>query len=115
MNNSLRGALWSALVFPGSGQIVLKHVRRGVLFAVFSAVCVIVIVVVVAVQTWNGLEEQALSGNDIGFTYMLDSAFSTLITVKNYILPPLLLCWGISVADAWRLGRGRSEGETPHG
>ena len=29
MNNSLKGALLSGLVFPGLGQIMLKHYKRG--------------------------------------------------------------------------------------
>lgn len=30
MNNSLKGALLSGVVFPGLGQIILKHYKRGI-------------------------------------------------------------------------------------
>ena len=29
MNNALKGALLSGLVYPGLGQVVLKHYKRG--------------------------------------------------------------------------------------
>lgn len=64
-------------------------------------------VVVVARETWSGLEERALIGCAIGFQELVDSGFAALNTVRKYILPPLLLCWLISVVDAWRLGRGK--------
>jgi hypothetical protein len=99
--------LWSALVFPGSGQIALKHTRRGLFFAVIASICLIFMIVVVVRETWNGLEEQALRGYTIGFSELIDSGFAALNTVRKYILPPLLLCWFSSVVDAWRLGRDK--------
>ena len=38
MKNSLKGALLSGLVFPGLGQVVLKHYKRG--FALMLTVSV---------------------------------------------------------------------------
>jgi len=38
MNNSLKGALLSGFVFPGLGQVMLKHYKRGaVLILVVTA------------------------------------------------------------------------------
>ena len=31
MNNALKGAFLSGLIFPGLGQVVQKHYKRGVL------------------------------------------------------------------------------------
>jgi hypothetical protein len=104
MTDSVRGALWSALVFPGSGQIVLKHWKRGLFFALVSVVFVILILVSVVKGTWAGLEQQAIMGNDITISAMLKAGLSSLKTARDFILPPMILTWLLSVLDAWRLG-----------
>ena len=42
MNNSLKGALLSGLVFPGLGQIILKHHTRGIAFIIIVSVSLFV-------------------------------------------------------------------------
>jgi len=105
MKNSLRGALWSALVLPGSGQIVLKHWKRGLPFALASITGVILIAIIVVKGTWTGLEQQALQGNDFTLSDIAGAGLASLKTAGIYVLPPLLVCWLLSVVDAWRLGR----------
>ncbi len=105
MKNSTRGALWSALVFPGSGQIVLSHWKRAIPFALFNAVCIIFLIVSVSRGTWTGMEQEALQGADITLSTMLSVAFASLESAKNYILPMMFICWALSVIDAWMLGR----------
>jgi uncharacterized membrane protein len=105
VNNSLRGILWSALVFPGSGQFVLKHRKRGILFAVFAFCCAIALIVTVAAGTWKGLEDKAENGEDINLQAMFASAFSGVRNAEVFVLPPLFLCWLASVLDAGRLGK----------
>lgn len=105
MKDSTRGVLWSALVFPGSGQIVLKHLKRGLLFVLFSLAGVIAMIVTVVRGTWTGMEHLALQGSDISISSMITVAIGSLIIAKTYILPPMLFCWLFSVIDAWRLGR----------
>ncbi len=105
MKNSTRGALWSALVFPGLGQIVLKHWKRAIPFALFNTGCIIFLIVSVSRGTWTGLEEKALQGSDITLSTMLSVAFASLESAKNYIFPLMFLGWLLSVIDAWLLGR----------
>ena len=105
MKNSTRGALWSALVFPGSGQILLKHWQRAIPFALFNAFCIIFLIVSIFRGTWNCMEEKALQGIDITLPTMLSAAFTSLAGAKNYIFPLMFICWVLSVIDAWMLGR----------
>lgn len=105
MKNSTRGALWSALVFPGSGQIVLKHWKRAIPFALFNVCCIIFLIVSVVRGTWTGMEEKALQGYDITVSTMFSVAFTSLETVRNYILPLMFLGWLLNVIDAWLLGK----------
>lgn len=105
MKNSIRGALWSALIFPGSGQIVLNHRKRGLTFALISITGVVTAIITVVRGTWAGLEQQALLGADISLSAMGIVAVDSLSAAKNFVLPPMFLCWLLSVIDAWRLGR----------
>ncbi len=105
MKNSTRGALWSALVFPGSGQIVLKHWKRAIPFALFNGGCIIFLIVAIFRSTWTGLEQEALQGADINLSTILGVASTSLAGAKNYILPLMFLGWFLSVIDAWMLGK----------
>lgn len=105
MKDSVRGALWSAFLYPGSGQMVLNHFKRGMVFAVISASGVLAMLLVVIYGTWTGLEHLACKGEEITVPIMFSVAVSSLVKVKLYLLPPLLLCWLVSIADAWRLGK----------
>ncbi len=105
MKSSTRGALWSALIFPGSGQIVLKHRKRGLIFASVSVAGVIVLIITVVRTTWNNLEHIALQGSEITLSTMASVAFSSLEVVKKYILPMMLFWWLLGVIDAWLIGR----------
>lgn len=105
MRNSTRGALWSALIFPGSGQIVLKHRKRGLIFASVSVAGVIALIVAVVRTTWNNLEHVALQGGEITLSTMTSVAFSSLEAVKRYILPLMLFWWLLGIIDAWLIGR----------
>jgi len=105
VKDSVRGALWSALLYPGSGQMFLNHFKRGMVFAVIGASGVLVMLLVVIYGTWTGLEHLACKGEEISIPIMFSVAVSSLVQVKLYLLPPLVLCWLVSIADAWRLGK----------
>ncbi|MCD6587829.1 MAG: hypothetical protein J7K88_04700 [Candidatus Fermentibacteraceae bacterium] len=105
MKNSTRGVLWSALVFPGSGQIVLNHRKRGAVFALLSIAAVVAMIVTVVRGTWSGLESIALQGGEITLSSMGAVAASSLKTVKTHFLLPIALLWLINITDAWYTGK----------
>lgn len=105
MKNSTRGVLWSALVFPGSGQIVLHHWKRGAVFAVLSVAVVVAMIVTVVRGTWTGLESTALQGGEITISSMGIVVVSSLKTVRAHFLLPMALLWLASVIDAWYTGK----------
>jgi hypothetical protein len=111
MKNSTRAILWSALVFPGSGQVVLKHRKRGVVFALLSIVLVVAMVVTVVRSTWTGLESIALGGGEITPSSMIAIAVSSMHAVKAHFLLPMVLLWLINISDAWYTGRKMQEGD----
>jgi len=111
MKNSTRAVLWSALVFPGSGQIVLNHRKRGAVFALLSIAAVAAMIVTAVRGTWTGLESIALQGGEISLSSMGTVVVSSLERIRAQFLLPMVLLWLINIADAWYTGKktpGRS-------
>jgi len=100
-----KGVLLSALVFPGSGQMYFGRRKRGILFALFALLCSVGLVAIIVSGTWHGLESMAENGEEIGPRALYDSALMGLRNGEMFALPPLFLCWLLSLADAVRLSR----------
>lgn len=108
MKHSLKAALWSALVFPGVGHLVLKRYFSGICFALVSVIALSVIIVKV-VDLSNAIVERL--NND-----MIDLETSGLIgiisqsmvaadtSLMNYAFLVLLLTWLLAILDAYRVG-----------
>ena len=95
MKLALKGALLSGLVFPGLGQMVLRHVGRGLAFVAVAAACTAYIVTTVVNEVMQSLP--ALESGDMAA--MPASAGQT--GLAGWILA---LCWLWGVVDAYRLG-----------
>ena len=109
MSNSLRAALLSGLVFPGLGQIILKHYRRGVVLMLTVLVCLSA-VIVKAVQKGLAILNQIQSeGGEISMGTISNAAQQASITsysrMINIVLLVIVLCWIIGIIDAYRIGK----------
>ncbi len=109
MNNSLKGALLSGLIFPGLGQVVLKHYKRGavIMLAVLVSLSVVVVKAVqhaLAILEKIELEGWAISMSTISNAATLASTNSGSLTF-NLLLLFIIVCWIIGVVDAYRIGR----------
>lgn len=109
MRQSYKAALLAALVFPGSGHLLLKHFPAGILFAGTSLACLVVLVArameiaqVISEQILNG--EIALDMQHLSAEISAQSAAdgSTMASVATWVL---VFCWVASCVDAFRLGR----------
>ena len=109
MNNSLKGALLSGVVFPGLGQVRLKHYKRGIvlMFTVFASMVVMVLKTVQ--QAFTILENIMLEGGVIDIKTITDAATQAISTSDNvmYNLALLLIvvCWIFGIVDAYRIGK----------
>lgn len=74
MNNSLKGALLSGLIFPGLGQVVLKRYKRGALIILAVLVCLSVVVVKAVQNALSILEKIESAGGAISMSAILDAA-----------------------------------------
>jgi hypothetical protein len=118
MNNSLKGALLSGLVFPGLGQVVLKHYKRGavIMLTVLASLSVVVIKAIqLALSILENIDSEGvgISMRDISdaATQASTTSGSTTLNLVSFLL---ILCWIIGVVDAYRIGKKKDieEGST---
>lgn len=109
MKQSHKAALFSLLVFPGSGQFLQKQYLTGSLLAGTVIAC-LGLLVTRAIASANSISDKILSGEiplDIGHIQEAISAQSAAdtspaVTIAGWLL---VACWLFSTVDAWRLGR----------
>ncbi len=109
MNNSLKGAFWSGLIFPGLGQVVLKHYKRGAVIMLMVLIGMSVVVVkavhsALAILEGIELESGAISMSTISNAANQASTNSGSLTF-NLVLLLTILCWIFGVVDAYRIGK----------
>ncbi len=106
---SLKGALLSGIVFPGLGQVILKHYKRGIvlMFTVFASMMVIVIKAVQHALTI--LERIELEGGIIDIETITEAATqvssSSTSLIYNLGLLLIIFCWIFGIVDAYRIGK----------
>ena len=122
MKNSMKGALLSGLVFPGLGQIALKHYWRG--FALVLAVMAgLYIMIVTAVQQayviLDTLEaEGGMPDSDTISQAAAQAAAASDSPMITAVSMLILVCWIVGIIDAWRIGKqkdleGQAAGRMP--
>ena len=118
MNNSLKGAFLSGLIFPGLGQIVLKHYKRGAVIMLTVLVSASVVVVKAVQHALAILEKIESDGGAISMSTISNAATQASTTsgslTFNLLLLLVILCWIIGVVDAYRIGKKKDieEGST---
>jgi hypothetical protein len=109
MTNAVKGALLSALVFPGVGQIALKRYLRGVAFVLATLVCLAVMVAIAAREAGRILATMGSQGGVID-PAALSRAIAEATSGSGNRLFDLLsvaivLCWIVAALDAYRVGK----------
>jgi hypothetical protein len=109
MTQALKGALLSGLVYPGLGQLLLKHYRRGAAYAV-AASAGLAIIVMQAVQRATQILAQFDAGHEIPDTNRImqllhDSGTPTQALIYHLGLLLLIGGWLFSTVDGYIIGR----------
>ncbi len=118
MNNSLKGAFLSGLIFPGLGQVILKHYKRGAVLMLTVLVSLSVIVMKAVQQAFSILEKIESEGEAISMSTISNAATQASTTSRslifNLVLLLIIFCWIIGVVDAYRIGKKKDieEGST---
>jgi hypothetical protein len=109
MNNALKGALLSGLVFPGLGQLVLRQYRRGILIMLAVTISLSVIVIKAVRIAQDILQKVELQGDVIDMTAITDAATRDSLQsgsmMLNLLMVFIIICWIAATADAYRAGR----------
>jgi len=108
MRKSIKAALFSALVFPGSGHFVLGQRIRGALLAVVSIACLFILVSS-AVEIAQAITDRLLGGDialdadSISAEIERQSAAggSRFTGIASW---GLLGCWLLGIVDSFRAG-----------
>ena len=108
MKKSLKAALYSGLVMPGAGQIILKHYKKGVGLLLTSLLCVTYLIIDAIEQSMT-LVDKIISG-DIEMTESsLESAIHNVssdgATTYTIITTTIMVCWIVGIIDAYLCGK----------
>ena len=109
MNNALKGAFLSGVIFPGLGQVVLKHYKRGAIIMLTVVVGMSVVVVKAVQHALAILETIESGGGAISMSTISNAATQASNTsggvTFNLVLLLVILCWIFGVVDAYRIGK----------
>jgi len=109
MNYATKGAFLSGAVFPGLGQVVLKHYVRGIALMLVVSASLVVIVKIALEQALAILEKIQWEGGTIDMTTISNAATQASTSsdspVFNFLLFLILTCWLIGIVDAYRMGK----------
>ncbi len=109
MKNSLKGALLSGLVFPGLGQMVLRHSGRGIALMLIVLGSFAVIVATAVQKSLVVLEKIEAQGGRIDTGTISQAAAQATTASEGLMMNALLLlfvvCWIFGVVDAYRIGK----------
>ncbi len=108
MKNAVKGALFSGLVFPGTGQMVLKHYARGLVILLPVVVCLIYIIVKAIQQALAVLEKLTAGGGLMDIAAISRAAVETSTTsgsrAMEFCLILILIAWVLGTLDAYWIG-----------
>jgi hypothetical protein len=110
MNKSTKAALLSALLFPGLGQMYLKRYLRGLIPMVLILAGLGLWVVNATVHALRELDRIQIQGGLIDPNAIAGRAAASSASGEWYsplILPMIVVCWILSVIDAYRLGKAK--------
>lgn len=115
MNQSMKAALISALVFPGAGHFYLKEKLGGFLFAVpaFGALFLIISTMMEKAQLIVGqIQRGEIQPDIIAITELLTRHAAEAGSSLQVVWIAFIVVWLGSTVDAYRLGR-KAERNTP--
>jgi len=109
MKKSIKGAFLSGLVFPGLGQIVLRHYKSGIAFVLITLAALVLIIMKAVQQALIIVEKIESMDGAIDMSTISNAAVQATTTndslIFNLALLVIALCWIISIVDAYKTGK----------
>lgn len=108
MTQATRAALFCALLFPGSGQILLRRYRRGVLLIAAVLAGIVAFSAAAARAALPQIEASSMSGEVVDLPLLFQAARNATASVFSTHagwLVWIVAVWAFSILDAYRLGK----------
>ncbi|MDP2643432.1 MAG: hypothetical protein Q8P24_00690 [Desulfobacterales bacterium] len=109
MKKALKAAFLSGLVFPGAGQVALKHYMRGAVFILAASAAVFVMIWKAVQNAFVILAKLQTDGGTIHLNEISNAATQASAGPEGFpsrfLLLFLIFCWVIATIDAYRIGR----------
>ena len=111
MKQSIKGALWSGLVYPGLGQLILGHRRIGLAFIALTTTGLAAIIYRIAQQVSSAMEKivPALEKGILDIDSLIELSRQSSNTGGSWIETASLIliagCWTISLVHAYLYGK----------
>ena len=108
MNKATKAALLSALLFPGLGQMYLKRYVRGLIPMVLILAGLGLWIVDATVRALREIDKMQIQGGLIDPNVVASRAAAASASGEWYsplLLPLIVVCWLLSVIDAYMLGK----------
>ena len=109
MNNSLKGACLSGLIYPGLGQIIQKHYFRGILLIIIVTTCLFIVVLTASreIQIILTNLESSSGGYDIKAIFRETAKIpqgqdNVMVSISSVFI---FCCWAIGIVDAYLVGK----------
>jgi hypothetical protein len=109
MNHSAKAAFLSGAIFPGLGQVFLKHYVRGIALMLVVSASLVVLVKKAVEQALAILEKVQWEGGSIDMITISNAATQASTSSDshtfNFLLFLIVFCWLIGIVDAYRIGK----------
>ena len=109
MKHAIKGALLSGLVFPGMGQIALKHYKKGIVLVLVVFACISYIVMKVVEMASSILERIDINSGAVDInaitnaaTQATESSGNLAVNIASLLI---LACWIYGIVDAYGAGK----------
>ena len=117
MKKSVEAALYSGLLFPGTGHFILKKFKRGLIFFTPSLAGLLYLVND-AINKASSIAEQIIQGDVSLDPDSLANLISAQSSHSELLLMQLLtwilgIIWGVGIIDAYRLGKSLDQAKHP--
>ena len=108
MNKSVKAALLSGLLFPGTGHLLLKRYMRGIALCVTALLCLVIVVgnsIQIALSVRDKIESGEIPLDLQVITEVLAARGGPDFQIVDFAALVLVGCWIVGIVDSYRIGR----------
>ena len=117
MKRSTKAVLFSGLIFPGLGHMILKQYVRGSILMLATLIALSVIITVATRRALSVVESINSGEMPLDAAALTELASSSMSgadnSTVNFSLIVIVLCWLIGMVDSYRLGITQEKKKSP--